>query len=59
MIGDRKAAIAIEIANLFSNDDRDLNRDGDRDLNFGDPGNVLSIILLASVTAGKLLFFQA
>ena len=46
-IGDRKATIAIEIGDLFSNGDRDRDlkfdqdRDRDRDRNFRDRGQAL------------------
>ena len=39
MIGDRHSTIAIEIVDLFSNDDRDRDRDHD----FGDRANALKI----------------
>ena len=46
-IGDREATIALEIADLFSNDDRDRDRDlnsfKDRNRNFGDLANALHV----------------
>ena len=48
-IGDRKATIAIEIGDLFSNGDQDRDRDHkfyqdrDRDRNFSDRGHALNV----------------